>query len=111
MGGYQSGLAEEVSMAIPNSNSLKEILECVLDNEIAELDQDANIYDVLGMDSIGAVAMVVEIQRRFSVRIPDDRIPQLHSVRAILDEVIALKDAQHEESTPADARNQEAASI
>jgi acyl carrier protein len=63
--------------------ALKQIIEESMDMEITDLNPDASLYEEL-MDSIGAVAMVVGIQRRCRVRIADEDIPKLHTPNQII---------------------------
>jgi acyl carrier protein len=70
---------------IPSLGELREIVEIAIDSDIAIWELDTNLYSELGMDSIGAVAMVVEIQRRFGIRIPDEEISKLQTPRLILE--------------------------
>ena len=60
-----------------NTQELKEIVEIALDRELEDFAMDANFYEVYEMDSLGAVALVVEVQKRYDVRIPDDSMPDI----------------------------------
>ena len=51
----------------------------------------------LGLDSLGALELVFEIEEAFGVSVPDERIPELKTVRAVCDGIEALQKA----STPA----------
>ncbi len=64
--------------------ALHDIVEIALDREVPELTPDVNLYTDIGMDSFGAVAMVVEIQRKYSVRIPDGEIANLQTPEAVI---------------------------
>ena len=64
--------------------ALKQIVELAMDREMMDLTPDDNLYTDLGMDSIGAVAMVVGIQRRYRIRIAEEDIPQLQTPRQIM---------------------------
>lgn len=65
-------------------DDLKEIIEIALDEPVDNLTLDSDFYEDLGMDSIGAVAMIVEIQRRTQVRIEETVAPTLRTPAAIL---------------------------
>jgi acyl carrier protein len=65
-------------------NDLKQIIEIAMDQEVPVLDMNVDLYETLGMDSIGAVAMVVEIQRHFRVRIKDEDVPNLRTPTLLL---------------------------
>jgi acyl carrier protein len=47
----------------------------------------------LGLDSLGALELVFEIEEEFSVKVPDQDIPAFQTVRAICDGVEALRRA------------------
>lgn len=59
--------------------AIKEIVEYALDRELAEFSMTADFYEQYMMDSLGAVALVVEVQKRCDVRIPDERMPQVRT--------------------------------
>ncbi len=74
-------------MALLDIQELKAMIEIAMDQEIPELAPDIHLYEELGMDSIGAVAMIVEIQRRCHVRIDEKEIPDLTTPRLLIDYV------------------------
>lgn len=49
--------------------------------------------DELGLDSLGALELVFEIEERFKVKVPDERIPEFRTVRAVCDGIEALRGA------------------
>lgn len=65
-------------------DELRQIVEIAMDQEVAEFGMDMDLYEDIGMDSMGAVAMVVEIQRRFRVRLKDEEVPDLRTPRSLL---------------------------
>ncbi|MBB5393823.1 MULTISPECIES: acyl carrier protein [unclassified Herbaspirillum] len=76
-------------------SEIKEIMEIALDREINEFSMAANFYEAYDMDSLGAVALVVEIQKRYDVRIPDERMPDVctgDQLKAIVKELLKVKD-------------------
>ena len=80
-------------MANLHFQELKQIVEIAMDQEVAELDENVDLYEELGMDSIGAVAMIVEIQRRCQVRIPEEVVPQLRTPRLLLEYISAAPES------------------
>jgi len=85
---------------------LKQIVEIAMDQEVASFAVDADLYADLGMDSMGAVALVVEVQRRFRVRIRDEDMPSLRTPAALLSYVngrlaLALPVNQPDQQIPA----------
>jgi len=47
----------------------------------------------LGVDSLGALELVFQIEEAFGVSVPDERIPDFKTVRAICDGIEALQKA------------------
>jgi acyl carrier protein len=47
--------------------------------------------EALGLDSLGALELVFEIEEAFALKVPDERIPQLKTVRAVCDGIEALR--------------------
>ena len=84
-------------------NELREVIEIALDRELHQMELDSHLYEELGMDSIGAVAMVVEIQRRFKIRIDESAIPGLLTPRLLAEYVNRLSNGKTspESSLPA----------
>jgi acyl carrier protein len=62
-----------------NSEEIREVVEIAIDRELDSFDMDTNFYEEYEMDSLGAVAMVVEVQKRYDVRIPDERMPDVRT--------------------------------
>lgn len=71
-------------------------IEFALDRPAPELTPDTHLYEHAGMDSMGAVALVVEVQRCFRVRIADERVRSLMTPRQWIDHINALGASQHE---------------
>lgn len=73
------------------SSEIKEIVEIALDREIDEFSMSVDFYETYGMDSLGAVALVVEVQKRHDVRIPDERMPEVRTgdqLKAVVEELL-----------------------
>jgi acyl carrier protein len=47
----------------------------------------------LGLDSLGALELVFEIEEEFKIKVPDESIPELRTVRAVCDGIEALRTA------------------
>jgi acyl carrier protein len=52
--------------------------------------EDSSLEE-LGLDSLGALELVFEIEEEFSVKVPDESIKELRTVRAVCDGVEALR--------------------
>ncbi len=67
-----------------NDNLEVEITQVVSDvtgRNIEELKLDANFWQDLGIDSIKAIEMTVAIEKRYKVRIKDEQIPKISTIR------------------------------
>jgi acyl carrier protein len=51
--------------------------------EPANVTAEADFYEELGMDSLMAVALVIELQRTFKRRIPEAEVPALRNLRTM----------------------------
>jgi acyl carrier protein len=75
------------------ADDVKEILEIALDRELDEFSMDANWYREYQMDSLAVVALVVEVQKRYGIRLPDGRMPRIQTGEALLknvEEILAM---------------------
>lgn len=52
--------------------------------------EDASL-EQLGLDSLGALELVFQIEEEFSVKVPDESLKELRTVRAVCDGVEALQ--------------------
>jgi acyl carrier protein len=52
--------------------------------------EDASLEE-LGLDSLGALELIFEIEEEFKVKVPDERLKELRTVRAVCDGVEALQ--------------------
>lgn len=64
--------------------NIKEMVEDALDRPVPDFNLDQDLYGELGMDSMGAAVMVVDIQKLTGFRIPDKDIPKLRTGRDYL---------------------------
>lgn len=86
-------------MADMTVDDVKEILEIALDRDLDEFSMDANFYTDYQMDSLAAVALVVEVQKRYGVRIPDGRMPKVLTgtqLKANVEEIMAMTPEERE---------------
>ncbi len=74
-------------MLTVSQEEVKEILEIALDRELDEFSMDANWYTDYQMDSLAAVALVVEVQKRHGIRIPDGLMPEVLTGRQLKETV------------------------
>lgn len=80
---------------------IKEIVEFALDRELEEFSMTTDLYEVYMMDSLGAVAMVVEVQKRYDIRIPDERMPEVRTGELLKQIILELSVATEEQKAEA----------
>lgn len=61
-------------------NDLAEIVEQVTGVEAAKVTAEKSFIDDLDIDSLSMVEITVQVEDRFAVRIPDDRVAELRTV-------------------------------
>ena len=76
---------------------IKEIVEIALDRELDEFSMEANFYEDYAMDSLG----VVEVQKRFDVRIPDESMPSARTGLQLKTIIMELVEAKEDRSVTA----------
>lgn len=70
---------------------LKAMLEKALDNELEEFDMSANFYQDYGLDSMGAVVLFVELQRKTGIEVDTELAPTLQTGNDVAKYVEALQ--------------------
>ncbi|HEY9724032.1 MAG TPA: acyl carrier protein [Oscillatoriaceae cyanobacterium] len=60
-----------------------EVVAEVLEVDAATLDPDANLIKDLNMDSVLAIDIATLLEKHYHVQVPDERMEELTSVRAI----------------------------
>ncbi len=76
-------------------NQLLEILESSVDNpnlDLASITMDTDIYEEIGVSSISAIYMALEIETRFGFSISNEEASNLHKVK---DLVTLIKSKAH----------------
>ena len=74
--------------------ALREIVIDILDADLTQIGDDDDFIDDLDMDSLQAVGMLIQIERRFQIKLPDSEMSAMRSVRAVADLVIVNLEAQ-----------------
>ncbi len=74
-------------MAQVSHPEIRELLEAAADRAFPEITPDSNLRE-MGVDSLAMVSLVVEVQRRFGVRIPDEQVPNLDTPQAVAEAIL-----------------------
>ncbi len=62
---------------------IKEMLAKQLRLEASAIDDDANILDDLGADSLEVVEMLMTLESEFGITVPDEDVMSLKTVRSV----------------------------
>lgn len=77
---------------------IREIIEIALDRELDDFDMDTNFYEGYEMDSLGAVALVVEVQKKYQVKVPEEEIPNIltgNDLKAFIEKLVSQKEEEN----------------
>ncbi|MBE6610924.1 MAG: acyl carrier protein [Ruminococcaceae bacterium] len=66
---------------------IADIIAKQLRADFDDISEDTNIMDDLGADSLDVVEMLMAIEESFGVTVPDEEIPNLKTVRDIVEYV------------------------
>jgi acyl carrier protein len=59
----------------------------------ADFAPDANLRDDLGVDSVRALELIFEVEREFSIRVPEQRYGELRTFADLVKVVASIKGA------------------
>lgn len=62
-----------------------EIIAKQLDLEKDEITRDSRLIDDLHADSLDIVELIMDLEQEFDIEIPDEMLPQVHTVGDIVD--------------------------
>ncbi|MBE6613581.1 MAG: acyl carrier protein [Clostridia bacterium] len=68
---------------------IADIVSKQLGADFDDIDENTNIMDDLGADSLDVVEMLMAVEESFGVSVPDEEIPNLKTVRDIVEYVEA----------------------
>lgn len=69
----------------PNEAAVRALLAELTQHDSAEIGLDDDAEDALALDSLSRLALVAAIEERFDVRIPDEKLSELRTMRHVLD--------------------------
>lgn len=71
------------------TQDLKEIvLDILEDDDIEDFKEDDDFVEELQMDSLQAVSMLIHIERRFKVQLPQSELEKFKTLRMVVDVVM-----------------------
>lgn len=69
----------------------KALIEVLKDRgfDVEDVSEDASLTDDLGLDSLDLVDLTMDIEEKFGISIPDEDLPKLSTVGAVIDYIVA----------------------
>lgn len=72
-------------------DKVKEIIANQLSVKVETLKEETNIAEELGADSLDLVEILMSLEDEFGVSIPDEAIPQIKTIKDLVDFIDAHK--------------------
>jgi len=72
---------------------IKSALSAIMEIDAAEIDDEANLAEVLGLDSLQALELVVKLERKYKIEIPQEELRKFKNVNSVT-EIVASYIAQ-----------------
>jgi acyl carrier protein len=77
---------------VPNiEQEIREIIAEIIEKKPQDITLDAKLIDDLGADSMMALEILASLEKKYKVIVPEDKLPQLTSLRKIMELVKSLK--------------------
>lgn len=70
---------------------VKEIIAEKAECDISEVKEQTNLEETLGMDSLDRVELIMDIEKEFSITIPDDEAEKAITTKDYVDLVVKFK--------------------
>ncbi|MDP2940723.1 MAG: acyl carrier protein [Candidatus Omnitrophota bacterium] len=61
-------------------NEIRNLIAEVLEKDPAEIKPDSRFVEDLGMDSLKALEILVAVEKKFKITIPEQKLPELKSL-------------------------------
>ena len=62
-----------------SENEIRHLVEIGLDRDLTDFSMALDWYDSYAMDSLGAIALAVEVRKRYRLKIPTEQMPSLRN--------------------------------
>ncbi len=77
---------------MPNvENEVRSIIAEVIEKDPKLITLDANLFNDLGADSMMALEILAAMEKKYRIVVPEDKLPQLISLKKIMELVTNLK--------------------
>lgn len=67
-----------------NENEIKDMLSEILETDVNAISEDALFVEDLGMDSLRVLEILAELEKKYSIQIPPERLTELKDVRGTI---------------------------
>jgi acyl carrier protein len=57
--------------------------------DVSDVSEEASLTDDLGLDSLDLVDLTMDIEEKFGLSIPDEDLPKLSTVGAVIDYIVS----------------------
>jgi len=62
-------------------NEIREMIAEIIEKDPNEITPEAKFFEELGVDSMMALEMMAAIEKRYKIKIPEDRLPQFTNLK------------------------------
>jgi len=69
---------------------IREIIAEIIEKDSKDITLDAHLFEDLGADSMMALEILAAMEKKYRVVVPEDKLPELTSLRKIMDLVESL---------------------
>ena len=74
-----------------NEQEIREIIAEIIEKDPEKITLDAHLINDLGADSMMALEILASLEKKYRVVVPEEELPELTSLRRIMDLVERLK--------------------
>ena len=80
---------------MPNTEKeIRAIIAEIIEKDPQEVTMDAHLVNDLGADSMMALEILASLEKKYRVVVPEDELPKLTSLRAIMELIEGLRTAK-----------------
>ena len=65
-------------------NELREMIRQIIEVDPAQITRDADFMQALGMDSMMALEILAAMEKKYKIRIPEEKLPQLKNLNEVI---------------------------
>ncbi|PIU39921.1 MAG: acyl carrier protein [Candidatus Omnitrophica bacterium CG07_land_8_20_14_0_80_50_8] len=69
---------------------VKKLLAKILEVDISKIEDETNLVDTLGADSMMALEIMAKIEKKYDIDIPEEELPKMTNLKQIMDLVTRL---------------------